>query len=73
MMIDTQAKPKSYVRLMLQIALLGVISAAITFIFIFLVNQGIDLIWEQARLTLGLEARLFTILVCTTGGLLSDC
>ena len=38
--------------------------------FIVLVNQGIELIWEQAMLASGLDARLFTILVCTLGGLM---
>lgn len=69
-MIDPQAKPKTYLRLMGLVALLGIVSALVTFIFIALVNQGIDLIWEQARLTLGLDAQLFTILVCAMGGLL---
>jgi H+/Cl- antiporter ClcA len=69
-MIDPQAKPKSYLRLMTLVALLGLISAVVTFVFIVLVNQGIDLVWEQAWHTLGLDARLFTILVCTIGGLL---
>jgi len=69
-MIDPQAKPKSYLRLMILVALMGLISAVVTFVFIVLVNRGIRLIWEQALLATGLDARLFTILVCTTGGLL---
>lgn len=69
-MIDPQAQPKSYLRLMALVALLGIISALVTFAFIALVNQGIDLIWEQARLTLGLDSRLFTLLMCALGGLL---
>jgi H+/Cl- antiporter ClcA len=69
-MIDPQARLKPYLRLMGLIALLGVVSAVITFGFIALVDQGIDLIWDQAGLALGLDARLFTILVCTIGGLL---
>ena len=35
-----------------------------------LVHQGTGLIWEQAALALGLDTRLFTVLVCTLGGLL---
>jgi len=69
-MIDQQAQPKSYIRLMLLVTLLGVISAVITFVFIFLVNQGIEVIWEKARLTTGLDGRVFTLLVCVVGGLL---
>jgi H+/Cl- antiporter ClcA len=34
------------------------------------VDQGTHLLWEQAALTLGLDPRLFTFLVCTLGGLL---
>ena len=69
-MIDPQARLRPYLRLMALVALLGVVSAGITFVFMALVNQGIGLIWERARLTLGLDARLFTFLVCTLGGLL---
>ena len=69
-MIDPQARPKPYVRLMALVALLGVVSAVVTFVFIALVNQGIGLIWEQAGPALGLDARLFTFLACTIGGLL---
>jgi len=49
---------------------LGLISALITFAFMALVHQGTGLIWEQAALALGMDPRLFTILVCTLGGLL---
>ena len=69
-MIDTHAKPAPYMRLLFLVTLLGVISAVITFTFIFIVNRGTGLIWEQAAISLGLDTRLFTILVCTIGGLL---
>jgi H+/Cl- antiporter ClcA len=69
-MIDPQANPKSYVRLMALVALLGIVSAVITFAFIALVNLGIDRIWERASLSTGLDDRLFTLLVCALGGLL---
>jgi len=69
-MIDPQARLKPYLRLMALVALLGIVSAVVTFVFMALVNQGIALIWERGRLTLGLDARLFTLLVCTLGGLL---
>jgi H+/Cl- antiporter ClcA len=69
-MIDPQAKPKPYLRLMILVALLGVASAVITFVFIVLQNMGIALIWEQASLAIGIDPRLFSILVCSIGGLL---
>jgi H+/Cl- antiporter ClcA len=69
-MIDPQARPKSYVRLLALVALLGLFSALITFTFVVLVDQGTRLVWEHAAQALGLDPRLFTILVCTLGGLL---
>jgi H+/Cl- antiporter ClcA len=69
-MIDPQAKPKPYFRLMILVSLIGVISAVVTFSFMALVHQGTLVIWEQTAQTLGLDPRLFTILVCTLGGLL---
>lgn len=68
-MIDSQARLRPYFRLMALVALLGVVSAIVTFVFIVLENQGIDLTWGQAELALGLDARLFTVGVCTIGGL----
>jgi H+/Cl- antiporter ClcA len=69
-MIDPQAKPGPYIKLLSLVVVLGLISALITFAFIALVHQGTGLIWEQAALALGMDPRLFTILVCTIGGLL---
>lgn len=69
-MIDPRAKPKSYFRLMVLVALLGVVSALVTFAFVALVHEGTRLIWEQTALALGIDLRLFTMLVCTIGGLL---
>jgi H+/Cl- antiporter ClcA len=69
-MIDTQARPASYIKLLGLVTLLGLISALITFTFIFLVHQSTNLVWEEAALALGLDPRLFTLLVCTLGGLL---
>jgi H+/Cl- antiporter ClcA len=69
-MIDTQAKPVSYIRLLVLVVLLGAISAVITFAFIALVQLGTDLVWEETKLSTGLDPRLFTLLVCTLGGLL---
>ena len=69
-MIDPQAKPAAYIKLLVFVALLGVLSALVTFVFMALVHQGTVLIWEQAAAALGIDLRLFTVLVCTTGGLL---
>ena len=69
-MIDPQARPASYIKLMALVVVLGVISALVTFAFIALVHQGTQLLWEQAAQALGMDTRLFTILVCTVGGLL---
>jgi H+/Cl- antiporter ClcA len=69
-MIDTQAKPAAYIKLLVFVALLGAGTALITFVFMALVHQGTALIWEQAAALLGVDPRLFTIVVCTIGGLL---
>jgi H+/Cl- antiporter ClcA len=52
------------------VALLGIVSAVVTFVFIVVVNKSIALVWDEAAQSLGLDARLFTLLVCTIGGLL---
>jgi len=69
-MIDPQARPRPYIKLLALVVLLGLISAVITFTFIALVHQGTSLLWTQAALVLGLDQRIFTILVCVIGGLL---
>jgi H+/Cl- antiporter ClcA len=69
-MIDPQAKPKPYLRLMLMVAVLGVVSAVVTFAFMALVHEGTRLVWEQAAQLVGIAPPLFTLLVCTLGGLL---
>lgn len=69
-MIDPQAKPAAYIKLLAFVALLGVICALITFAFMALVHQGTVLVWEQAATMLGIDVRIFTILICTIGGLL---
>jgi H+/Cl- antiporter ClcA len=68
-MIDPQAKPKPYLRLMVLVTLLGVVSAVVSFVFIALVHEGTRLVWEQAAQLVGIDSRLFTLLVCTLGGL----
>lgn len=68
-MIDPQARPAAYIKLMALVVVLGLISALVTFAFVALVHQGTGLIWEQAAGALGINARLFTVLVCAAGGL----
>jgi H+/Cl- antiporter ClcA len=69
-MIDPQAKRGPYVKLLALVVLLGLISALVTFVFMALVHEGTNLLWEQAAQALGLDSRLFTVLVCAVGGLL---
>jgi H+/Cl- antiporter ClcA len=69
-MIDPQAKPAAYIKLLALCRRARLISALVTFVFMALVHQGTVLIWEQAAAALGMDLRLFTLLVCTIGGLL---
>jgi len=69
-MIDLQANPRSYIKLLALVVVLGLICALVTFAFIALVHQGTALLWEQAGQALGIDPRLFTVLVCAIGGLL---
>jgi len=69
-MIDPHAKVKSYLRLMALVAILGAVSAVITFVFIALVNLLTELIWKQAPIALGVDSRIFTFIVCIMGGLM---
>ena len=69
-MIDPQAKPAPYIKLMALVIVLGLICALITFAFMVFVHQGTQLVWGQAALALGIAPPVFTLLVCTTGGLL---
>jgi H+/Cl- antiporter ClcA len=69
-MIDPQARLAPYIKLMALVILMGLISALVTFVFMALVNQGTNLLWTEAAQALGIDSRLFTILVCTIGGLL---
>ena len=69
-MIDPHEKLRSYLRLMLLVAILGAVSAVITFVFIALVNLLTDLIWKQGPLVLGVDSRVFTFFICIIGGLL---
>ncbi len=69
-MSQEKIQPRPYVKLLLLAALLGLISAVITFIFMVLVQAGQTLVWEQAAQALGLATPVFTVLVCAFGGLL---
>jgi H+/Cl- antiporter ClcA len=59
-----------YLKLLLLSALLGLMSAVITFGFLGLVKLGQVLVWSRAQQAAGLSAPVFTIAVCTLGGLL---
>ena len=63
-------EPQPYLKVLLLAALLGLFSAAITFIFLVLVNVGQSLVWEQAAQAVGVSTPVFTLVICTLGGLL---
>ena len=69
-MIDPEANPGRYLKLMGLVVVLGLICALVTFAFVALVGGGTKLIWEQAAPALGVDARLLTVMICTIGGLL---
>ena len=69
-MYEQGIETRSYVKLLLLAALLGAASAAVLFIFMLLVDTGSAAVWETMAAATGLPAPLFTILVCTLGGLL---
>jgi H+/Cl- antiporter ClcA len=69
-MIDPQAKSKPYLRLMVLVTLLGMVSAVVIFVFMWLVHEGTQLVWEPAAQLVGIDSRLFTLLVCALGGLI---
>jgi chloride channel protein, CIC family len=69
-MIDPQAKLGPYAKLLALTALLGVITAIVTFAFVVVVQLGTQLLWEQAAPATGLPAPLVIFLICTIGGLL---
>ena len=69
-MSEEKIEPRPYLRLLLLAALLGLISAVITFLFMVLVHAGQIIVWEQIAQAIGLPAPIFTLLICTIGGLL---
>lgn len=70
-MNDEPIQPLPYLKLLLLAALLGLISAGITFVFMALVNGVQSLVWEEAA-TVGLSAPIFTLLICTLGQLIPN-
>ena len=69
-MSQERIQPRPYLELLALAAVLGLISALFTFIFIVLVHEGQKLIWEQAAQAVGLSPAIFTLVVCALGGLL---
>jgi H+/Cl- antiporter ClcA len=65
-----QIEPGPYLKLLVLAALLGLISAAITFAFQRGVHVGQILVWRRAAHATGLSAPVFTVGVCGLGGLL---
>ncbi|HTP11103.1 MAG TPA: chloride channel protein, partial [Anaerolineae bacterium] len=51
-------------------ALLGLISAVITFVFMVVVNLGQTIVWDQLAQAVGIAKPIFTLIVCSLGGLL---
>jgi len=68
-MIDPQARTRPYLKLLLLAAFLGAVTALITFAFVAIVHILTDLVWVDGATALGSPAPLFTLLVCTLGGL----
>lgn len=62
--------PRPYLILLFLSAALGLICAVITFAFIKIVHIFSDVIWEQTAQAIGMSLPIFTIVVCTAGGLL---
>ena len=69
-MNQERIEPQPYLKVLLLAAVLGLISAGITFIFLVLVNVGQSLVWEQAALAVGVSVPVFTVVICSLGGLL---
>ena len=69
-MIDPQARPAPYIKLMALVVLLGALSALLTFAFMALVHQSAHWLWVAGPGGWGIDPRLFTLLVCLAGGLL---
>lgn len=68
--MEKSIQPRPFLKLLLLAALLGLISAVITFAFIALVDGAASVVWETTAEAIGLSMQVFTLLVCTLGGLL---
>jgi H+/Cl- antiporter ClcA len=60
----------AYLKLLLLAALLGLMSAVITFAFLGFVRLGHVLVWDRIERACGLSSPVFTMAVCSVGGLL---
>ncbi len=69
-MSQEKIQPRPYLKLLTLAALLGLISAVMTFVFMVVVNVGQTLIWDQAAQALGISHEVFTLVICSLGGLL---
>lgn len=69
-MSQERIQPRPYLKLLVLAAVLGLISALITFVFLVVVHAGQHLLWEQAAQAVGVSAPVFTLGVCALGGLL---
>jgi H+/Cl- antiporter ClcA len=69
-MAPEKLEPRPYLKLLLQAALVGLISALISFAFIGLVNIGTSALWDTAAAAVGVSTQVFTLVVCAAGGLL---
>ncbi len=72
---DTHANPEAiergpFVRLLLVAGLLGLMSALISFAFIWVVHELQNLLWDHVSSPGGTWTFVVTVLVCTIGGLL---
>jgi H+/Cl- antiporter ClcA len=69
-MSQERIQPRPYLKLLVLAAILGLISAVITFIFMVIVHEGQTVVWEKAAQAVGMSPAAFTLVVCSLGGLL---
>jgi H+/Cl- antiporter ClcA len=69
-MSKIRIEPGPYVKLLMLAAVLGLISAVITFGFLGLVHLGQVLVWRRVATATGLSEAVFTLAVCVLGGLI---
>ncbi len=67
------AQPRPYLKMLSLAALIGLVSAIATFTFMALVHLGQAVLWKEAAAALDLSLPIFTLVVCTLGGLLGAC